>query len=87
MSPIYCTQCGKEISDKVKACPYCGSPVQELDKTVDQKVYSTATYEIGPAKKPKNTKFILIGLGAIALIAAGLFAILKNTNFRIFLCS
>ena len=81
MSLINCPECGKEISDKVKACPYCGYPVEESNKTVDQKVYTTLTDKIETAKLPKDPKFILIGLGVIALIVVGLFAILKNSNF------
>ena len=26
MSLIKCRECGKEISDKAKSCPHCGSP-------------------------------------------------------------
>lgn len=31
MALIQCNECGKEISDKAKSCPHCGSPVNELD--------------------------------------------------------
>lgn len=27
MAMIICTECGKEISDKAKACPHCGCPI------------------------------------------------------------
>ena len=27
---MYCHQCGKEINDEVKFCPYCGAPI-DLD--------------------------------------------------------
>ena len=31
MALITCPECGKEgVSDKAKACPYCGYPVEEL---------------------------------------------------------
>lgn len=29
MALINCPECGKEISDKVKACPHCGYPLVE----------------------------------------------------------
>ncbi len=34
MAKRYCTNCGKEIDDDVKFCPYCGSPV--FDEDTDQ---------------------------------------------------
>ena len=33
MSMIICKECGKEISDKANACPYCGCPVQDVSIT------------------------------------------------------
>lgn len=32
MALIKCTECGKEISSKAAACPYCGCPVEEIVK-------------------------------------------------------
>ena len=29
MAMIYCKECGKEISDQAKSCPYCGQPSEE----------------------------------------------------------
>jgi uncharacterized OB-fold protein len=30
---IRCPECGKEISDKVEACPNCGAPQPALERT------------------------------------------------------
>ena len=27
MALIKCSECGKEVSDKAKACPNCGNPI------------------------------------------------------------
>lgn len=35
MALIRCPECGKEISDKAKACIYCGYPIEELYAGVD----------------------------------------------------
>ena len=38
MALIKCPECGKEISDKAAACPNCGCPASEFNKTeVDTK--------------------------------------------------
>jgi TM2 domain-containing membrane protein YozV len=26
---VHCTECGKEVSDRAKACPHCGAPLSE----------------------------------------------------------
>ena len=36
MALINCPECGKEISDRVKACPNCGFPLQEETNEVKQ---------------------------------------------------
>lgn len=33
MALITCSECGKEISDKAKACIYCGCPIEEITKS------------------------------------------------------
>ena len=32
MALIKCPECNKEISDKVKACPYCGYPFEQQEE-------------------------------------------------------
>lgn len=29
MALITCPECGREVSDKAAACPYCGNPLKE----------------------------------------------------------
>lgn len=36
MSLIKCPECGKEVSDKATACPYCGNPRSQASKTLVQ---------------------------------------------------
>ena len=39
MALIKCPECGKEISDKSKACIYCGYPLDELADNTENKSY------------------------------------------------
>lgn len=32
MATIKCPECGKEISDRAAACPYCAFPIAEAKK-------------------------------------------------------
>ena len=34
MALIKCSECGKEVSDKAKACPNCGNPIREEESKV-----------------------------------------------------
>ena len=34
MTLIKCSECGKEVSDKAKACPNCGFPIREEESKV-----------------------------------------------------
>lgn len=63
MALISCPECGKQISDKVNACPHCGYPmsVESQDPPSPQQV------EVVSVKiEPKNRKRILIG-GVVAV--------------------
>ena len=33
MALITCPECGREVSDKAAACPYCGNPLKENPET------------------------------------------------------
>ncbi len=70
MALIPCPECGKEISDKVKACPYCGYPFEDSTSIKDdaQKVEITGV-NIKP-NDPLKTKKILFGVGALLIIFA-----------------
>lgn len=36
MALIKCSECGKEVSDKAAACPFCGNPVGMNAVTIQQ---------------------------------------------------
>ncbi len=38
MALIKCPECGKEVSDKAKACPKCGCPINEKEDKKDSKI-------------------------------------------------
>lgn len=52
MALISCPECGKEISDKVKACPYCGYPLEVETIEINEEQIKL--------KKAKKRKMILI---------------------------
>jgi len=37
MALISCTECGKEISDKAKSCPFCGAPTAFVKNQSEKK--------------------------------------------------
>ena len=70
MALITCPECGKEISDKVKACPHCGYP---LTAEAEQSVPDSAPQQVEVVSvkvNPQKTKKIIIGaVAAVILIA------------------
>ena len=38
MALIKCPECGKEVSDKAKACPNCGCPIEETNPNGEIKI-------------------------------------------------
>jgi ribosomal protein L37E len=40
MALIKCPECGKDVSDKAKACPHCGCPISEPQKENDTEIYT-----------------------------------------------
>mgnify|MGYP005815390017 CR=1 FL=1 len=69
MALINCPECGKEVSDKVKACPHCGFPfeVSAVMEKEPQKVEITSV-NIKPGET--NVKKILIGVASVLLLLA-----------------
>lgn len=65
MALIDCEECGKEISDKAKACIHCGAPTEQEEEYIppSSKEYKS---KFGEVEKPKRTfigkiiKFIFI---------------------------
>lgn len=74
MALINCPECGKEISDKVKACPHCGFPIVE---TSDQ-IFNTNPQPVEVTgiriKDNKTKKILLISFSIVILFIVGFFA-------------
>jgi len=59
----FCTECGKEVSDRALACPHCGHPVE--DAMVPQRIETPVVV----VKKNSHPVLTVIGVIAIALAA------------------
>jgi hypothetical protein len=79
MSLINCPECGKEISDKVKACPHCGFPFEENNPDAPQSQPQQVELTAVNLNRQINWKPILL---AILLILIGLatFFIVKQVQ-------
>lgn len=75
---MFCGECGKQIDDRAKFCPFCGSQVEVEEEAVEY------VYEEAPkAKKGNGQKTVIIALLLIIVVIAGVFAWLlfgKNDN-------
>ena len=72
MSIMYCSECGKEVSDRAAACPHCGNPLQGMEQM-----------PIAPAAPGKKSHPVLIFLGVAAvavvlLVILGIVVLLAN---------
>lgn len=78
MALINCPECEKEISDKVKACPHCGYPLEEnLDETQKVQITSVKLEKMSPKKK----KTIVIStIIIITLIIASIVGIILHNK-------
>ena len=65
---MYCHNCGKEIDDTVKFCPYCGSERKKLPQQ------DNPPGNKGGEKNPWPRR-VFIGLAVIAIVVVGLFAV------------
>ena len=83
MALIHCPECNKEISDKVKACPFCGYPFEAgADTKGELQQVEIASVNIA-SKDPARTKKILAGVIAtivILAISVAIFGIIKSNN-------
>ncbi len=83
MALISCPECGKEISDKVKACPHCGYPLLEESQTEAPQKVEVTSVKLGP-KDPVKTKkaaiFLTVAIVIIAGIAAAAFGLKKHNE-------
>jgi len=60
MSLINCTECNKEISDKVKSCPHCGYPFEDEKDIEEQQVNAIEVETNAKLKKSKKNKVVII---------------------------
>lgn len=67
MALITCPECGKEISDKVKACPNCGYPLQEEQSEVAPQQVEVTSINIG-IKDPKRRKKLFAGFVVVVVV-------------------
>lgn len=77
MALIICPECGKEISDKVKACPHCGYPFtleteQSVSNNAPQQV-EVVSVKVNPQK---TKKIIICSIIAVVLIAVCALAVI-----------
>jgi hypothetical protein len=75
MALIYCPECQKEISNKVKACPHCGYPlISESNNDNAQRVEVTSISINSQKIKP------IIGTVVLAIVILIVFFIYKNIS-------
>lgn len=80
MSLINCPECKKEISDKVKACPFCGYPF-EFSSNIKQNMQQVETSSDNKKPKyPEKTKEIHNGIIAVIILAIVITAIFFFTE-------
>lgn len=86
MALINCPECGKEISDKVKACPHCGYSFSEKENTTNQTTEITDSnnqleeLKISKGKKFKSRIKIIIVAGLIIVLISLSYVIFTNMN-------
>lgn len=96
MSLIFCSECGNKFSDKAKACPSCGCPIEEqeidsvkeelLNKEDNQDIQDEKVDDISDVisssqnQKSTKSKKIIIGLISILVIIVGLVSFLFIAN-------
>ena len=75
MALINCPECSKEISDKVKSCPYCGYPFDETsiqnEEAKPQQVELTGV-RISGGKRKKTVLFVILGIVLVVATFLGI---------------
>ena len=68
MTLINCPDCGKEVSDKAEACPFCGYPFTVGKKEAQQDIQNEVP---GKISKSNKKSLIIVGIivGALILFA------------------
>lgn len=84
MALISCPECGREISDKVTACPHCGYPMVQPGSSISskpQQVELTAVnITASPTRKAQLRKMIIAAVVAVVIIAAIFIGIAASRN-------
>ena len=79
MALIQCPECGKEVSDKVKACPHCGYPMEETSQQSNTPQPVEVTAINLSSKDPGKTKRIVIGIvAALCVVLAVVIVVFVN---------
>lgn len=73
MALIKCPECGKEISDKAKACPNCGCPLEQKEEPVN---VQTHRYTV----KKNNIGKVIIAIMVFIIAVIGVLLYLKNST-------
>lgn len=83
MALIQCPECNKEISDKVKACPFCGFPFESnADTKNDVQQVEIASVNIALKDPAKTKKMITRVIVTVVILALGfvIFSVIKSNN-------
>lgn len=80
MALIKCPECNKEISDKVKACPYCGYPFEQQEEAQKFEISSVNI----KMKKENKKKIIILVIIICCVIVVGFigFKVYKNEQAK-----
>jgi len=79
MALIQCPECNKEISDKVKSCPFCGFP---FETSADVQQVEIASVNIATKDPVKMKKVITGAIIAVVVLVLGfvIFSVIKNND-------
>ena len=75
MALIKCSECGKEISDQAKACPFCGCPLSLMDTIITPKSTSDEIAAENSNKKKKAKCWIAISSITVLLFVISIVVI------------
>jgi hypothetical protein len=72
----FCTECGKEVSDRASACPHCGHPAEDAIVPVP------SDPSVVVVKKNSHPVLTFIGVAAIVITALVVIAIIIAANHK-----
>lgn len=82
MALITCPECGKEISDKAKACPNCGYQPEQSSEIMEDSKLTNSGDECKPDNPRKKKQILIVLVAAVVVIAVILFAALKSKESK-----